>query len=120
MAEFAVERMTDPGSPGKTTVSVRGPMTVPYAGDLAAQLRDAFDKSNELLMDVRGVSEIDLAGLQLVFAAHLSAVGSGKTFGVIDGDAGILVAAAESAGFSRHPAWRELMGQSRIPCERSE
>ncbi len=120
MSDLTIEQTMDSAAPGRGTLRVSGPMTVPYAVELAARLRSALEVSNALLLDASGVTGVDLAGLQVLFSAHLAASGNGKVFGIIGGADGAVGAAAEAAGFSRHPAWCELMAQSCMPCERSE
>lgn len=102
MDDCSVETLDLPGSPGKVVLKVVGRMTIADAGGLAGCIRTAMDGHDELVLDVRGVTEVDLAGLQIVCAAHLSSAESGRTLTVRGGADGPLATAASAAGLASH------------------
>jgi anti-anti-sigma regulatory factor len=87
--------------PGEISVQVHGSLTIALAREAHSALVTAFAKAEQLLLDLEGVEEIDLTGLQLVCAAHRSSCASGKGFQVKGHDGEPITRAAEKAGFLR-------------------
>ncbi|MGA7802577.1 MAG: STAS domain-containing protein [Gammaproteobacteria bacterium] len=56
---------------------ISGELCVFHAADLKAQLLDILHASNECVIDLREVSEVDTAGLQLLLMAKREAAGIG-------------------------------------------
>lgn len=55
-------------------LSLRGTATIDCCNELKAALLDALESSRELIVEVGELDEIDLSGLQLLCAAHKSAM----------------------------------------------
>jgi ABC-type transporter Mla MlaB component len=82
MNEMAIERWQDPEAPGKQGLKVCGSVTIGEASRFKDALLDALGVTSELQVDLCGVTEIDLTGLQLLCATHQSALAAGKKFSV--------------------------------------
>ena len=63
---------------GESVLSVSGELTLLDAAEFKAELLRALDSSPRLVIDTRELTDIDLAGLQLLSAAHQSALTKGK------------------------------------------
>ena len=102
MDDMTIEHWQDPEVPGKKRLKLTGSMTIGQAAELKDVLVAALQEANELRVDVSGVTEIDLTGLQLLGASHRSSLARGKHFSVeADGNRNYLDAVV-SAGFRRH------------------
>ena len=98
MSDLSVQTMAAPDDPDAVVVTIAGPMTVPYARELREHLLAAFDKVNSITADLCGVTEVDIAGLQLLCSAHLSSVAMNKRFTIIGGPGSAVWEAADAAG----------------------
>ena len=101
MSDFSVQTMTAPDDPDAVVVIIAGPMTIPYAGELREQLLAAFEKANSVTADLSSVTEIDVAGLQLLCSAHRSSVIIDKRFAISGGPGSPVWEAADAAGLLR-------------------
>lgn len=101
MSDSQVTVVDSPEEPGHVTVQVRGALSIPVAGEVHAALVASFARAAQVLLDLEGVEEIDLTGLQLVCAAHRSSRNSGKTFLVKGNQREPIALAASRAGFVR-------------------
>jgi ABC-type transporter Mla MlaB component len=97
-----VERLASPDAADRSDLKVEGCVTISEAARFKDVLLDALGAARELRVDLSGVTEIDLAGLQLLCAAHRSARERGKVFSVQGGEDGIYGGIIEVAGFRRH------------------
>ena len=109
MDEMTVERWQDPEAAGKQGLKLIGSMTIGQAAELKEVFLEALAAASELLVDLSGVTEIDLTGLQLLDASHRSALADGKRFSINDGGNQCFRDTVESAGFRR-----------RVGCERDK
>jgi ABC-type transporter Mla MlaB component len=100
--EMTVERRQDPGAPEKRGLKLSGSVTIGQAALFREALLDALGAAGELEVDLCGVTEIDLTGLQLLCAAHQSAQAAGKNFSVNDGGNRAYLDTVANAGFQRH------------------
>ncbi len=98
MSDLSVQTMAVPGDSTAVVVTIAGPMTIAYAGESREQLLAAFEKANTITADLCGVTEIDVAGLQLLCSAHLSSIRMNKTFSIISGPGSVVWEAADAAG----------------------
>ena len=87
---------------GTLVLRVGGELTIPFAGEFRGALLEAFDAAERLIVDLEGVSTLDITGLQLLCAAHRTACARGKGFGVAGLSNSALTEAAGLAGFERH------------------
>jgi ABC-type transporter Mla MlaB component len=76
-AVFTMDDSMSPNSRG--ILYLKGPATIEYGTELKQALLDALDRVRELLIDVREVTEVDETCLQLLCAAHRSALGRHKS-----------------------------------------
>jgi anti-anti-sigma regulatory factor len=102
MEDMTVERWQDPEQPGRYGVTLTGSMTIGQAAELKEILAAALSEGSEVLVDVSGVTEIDMTGLQLLGASHRSALARDKRFVVEAGKNQVYREAVSSAGFQRH------------------
>lgn len=72
--------MTDSSPPPETVLVLEGEMTIYHAIDQMQRIRDHLAVQHDLWLDLSGVTEIDSAGLQLLFVAHNEAKAHGGTF----------------------------------------
>jgi ABC-type transporter Mla MlaB component len=101
MNEITIERWQDPEAPGKQGLKLTGSVTIGQAAGFKEALLDALGAASELQVDLYGVTEIDLTGLQLLCATHQSALAAGKQFSVNDGGSRAYLDAVVNAGFQR-------------------
>ena len=101
MSDSRVKIVEVPEESGRVTVQVSGTMTIPMARDVHTALVESFARAGQVLLDLEEVEEIDLTGLQLVCAAHRSALNSGKVFLVKGHRREEILLAATKAGFAR-------------------
>jgi anti-anti-sigma regulatory factor len=97
------------GSAQTVVVDITGVASVREADDLTERLKHALAAADRIEIDCTGVTEVDLCFIQLVFAAHSSAVANGKSIVVqaggnrVIGDAlatsGINIGTAQSVWF---------------------
>ena len=84
---------------GKAFVKLDGDLTVARAVDLKGALVTSLSKATEIEINLAEVTYIDLACLQLMCSAHLTAFKEGKTLFLKDPSLPIFLEAKESAGF---------------------
>ena len=102
MDDLTLERAQDPGVVGKQVLKVSGGVTIGDACGFHEALVAALEGASELQVDLSGVTGIDLTGLQLLCAAHQSAVRGGKWLHITDGGNMTFRDMAVGAGFQRH------------------
>ena len=102
MEELRLERLQDPEVRGKQVLKVSGGVTVNHACGLHEALTAALEGGSELQVDLSGVTDMDLSGLQLLCAAHQSALRGGKWMHITDGGNTTFRDKADRAGFHRH------------------
>ncbi len=102
MDQFKLERTQDPEVKGKEVLKVSGGVTISEAGDLHEALTAALACAGELQVDLSDIAGIDLTGLQLLCAAHQSALRDGKSLYITDGGNPTFRDMAADAGFQRH------------------
>jgi len=102
MDEMTLERRQDPAAPGKQELKVAGSVTIGQAAGFKEALLEALQVASELRLDLSGVTEIDLTGLQLLCATHQSAQASGKKVSVDDGGNRAYLDVVVNAGFPRN------------------
>jgi len=80
-------------------LSLEGELTVSNAVALRERFLKALGQSDQVEIDLAGVSAVDLAGLQLLCAAHRTAAAQGKTLTLKDGQVPALQQARTMSGF---------------------
>jgi len=61
-------------------LELKGELCVTQAQEVKASLLSALEKGEALHLDLRGITEIDAAGLQLLLATKVAAQGRGQGF----------------------------------------
>lgn len=107
MSDFSIQQMNQADALGTKIVVVNGEMTIQNAGEIRNVLLEAFSQGEGVCLEMGKVTEVDLAGLQLLCAAHRTSMADKKHFSVsgIDNDA--IRPVIRDAGFSRHTGCAE-------------
>ena len=87
--------------PGTVTLRIAGQVDISSVGELLVQLADASQYADEVVIDLSGVTEIDVAGLQLFCSCHRSSIFSNKEFRITGQDQPAIERAAASIGYLR-------------------
>jgi len=101
MADFEVKQTN--GSEERV-VTIRGKMTILYAHDIKAALVEALARAQHIRLDLEDVTEMDLAGMQLICAAHRDCINLKKKLSVSGNTNEVFSGFAAASGFSRHVA----------------
>lgn len=64
-------------------VVIEGEFTIFTAAEIRARLLDAMNESDQIEVDLSGVSEMDTAGLQIILAARMDAANRHKQLSFI-------------------------------------
>ena len=107
MSDFSIQQMNQADALGTKIVVVNGEMTIQNAGEIRNVLLEAFSQGEGVCLEMGKVTEADLAGLQLLCAAHRTSMADKKHFSVsgIDNDA--IRPVIRDAGFPRHTGCAE-------------
>lgn len=107
MSDFSIGQMNKSDAPGTKLVVVNGEMTIQNAGEIRNALLNAFSEGEGVCLEMGKVTGVDLAGLQLLCAAHRSSITDKKQFSIsgIDNDA--IKCVIQDAGFLRHTGCAE-------------
>jgi ABC-type transporter Mla MlaB component len=92
-------RGIDMSAAGSQSFPLTGAVTVREVAHLAGTLQAALTASGSLLIDCTGLTEIDLAGVQLLVAAHKSARAAGTSLSLRTPPDGPLPTLLRQAGF---------------------
>jgi ABC-type transporter Mla MlaB component len=84
-----------------TIVGISGAMTLPNAASIREQMVDAFEHEGKVIIDLSGVTEIDVVGLQLLCSGHRSSMLAGREYAVTGTGLLMVRDAAKSAGLQR-------------------
>jgi ABC-type transporter Mla MlaB component len=101
MEDMTIERWQDPAAPGVQQVRLAGSMTIAQASELRDALLGALQGAGQLRLDLSGITEIDLTGVQLLGATHRSARASGKKINIQHGGNQVYLDTLSGAGFKR-------------------
>ena len=85
---------------------LEGELTVSNATALREGFLEALGQSDQVEIDLDEITAVDLAGLQLLCAAHRTAVAKGKTLTLKDTQVPALVQARAVSGFVFHRSCR--------------
>jgi anti-anti-sigma regulatory factor len=102
MDGFSIQQMNQADAPATRIVVVSGDMTIQNAGEIRNLLLEAFSGGEGVCLEMDKVTGVDLAGLQLLCAAHRSAMTDKKHFSVSGMDIEALKSVVRDAGFPRH------------------
>jgi len=102
MSDFSIQQMNQADAPGTRIVVVSGDMTIQNAGEIRNLLLEAFSCGEGVCLEMDKVTGVDLAGLQLLCAAHRSSMTDKKHFRVCGTDSESIKSVVREAGFPRH------------------
>jgi len=102
MSGFSIEQMNKEAVPGTKILDINGEMTIQNAEEIKNVLQEALACNDWLQLNLEGVTEVDLTGLQLICAAHMSSIKFGKRFTVNFSVNEPIKTIVQDAGFIRH------------------
>ena len=85
-----------------TGARLRGALTIARAEELKRLLLVALSGTDDVLLDVEAVTEVDLTGLQLLCAAHRAALQAGRRVVLDYTRSPLLAETLLKAGYMRH------------------
>jgi len=98
MDDFSVQIETMPEEVGSVVVRINGPTNISSVSVLLMQLLAAFEQAENVVLDLNGVTEIDVAGLQLFCSSHRSSIFINKGFRIIGQNQPAIWEAAAASG----------------------
>ena len=104
MADFSVQQKKVKDG---VSLTVTGTLNIQNAAAMREAIQAAFAMAESVTVDLSSVEGIDLNGMQLLCAAHLTALGQNKTMKVLGATTETVQAAAHLAGFIRHVGCRQ-------------
>jgi len=102
MADFSIKQKNKTNAPGTKFVMIGGEMTIRNAGEIRNALLVAFSEGEGVCLEMGKVTEVDLAGLQLLCAAHRTSMKDKKHFSISGIDNEAFKCIIQDAGFLRH------------------
>lgn len=103
MSEFSIQKIDQVDGPADVEhFVIRGEMTILNTVEIRNTLLDTFSNGKNLLLDLTGVTEVDLTGLQIICAAHMSAIKAKKNFALNKCESESIMKSVHDAGFLRH------------------
>lgn len=87
-----------PEEAGTVVVRVTGPTSITNVSILLMRLLAAFEQSDNVVVDLAGVTEIDVAGLQLFCSSHRSSIFMNKGFRITGQNQPAIWEAAAASG----------------------
>lgn len=93
----------------RTRLCLEGELTVYNAAAVRDDLLQVLGQSEEVELDLGEVTTVDLAGLQLLCAAHRLAHHRGKTLSLAPGSQTALFEARRAAGFMHNKSCRHAL-----------
>lgn len=81
-------------------VTIEGALTLPYISELRDALLRSVRSADDIVIDLREVTDLDVSGLQVMCAAHKSAIRLGKRLSLAVPPAAVMDLAG-SAGYAR-------------------
>jgi len=102
VTEFSMQKINQGNSPGPATIAIGGEMTILNAAEIRTNIMEVISGGNDLHLDLKGVTDVDLTGLQLICAAHISAIKLRKRLDVDFSLNEPLKKIIHDAGFLRH------------------
>ena len=98
-------------------ITMKGAMTIERAGELKQMLLDAMRESGSLVIRFVENSGIDISFLQLICAAHRSAIVSGKKIKIDQNIPESLLEKILSAGYAHHPLLKILSYETGVKSQ---
>jgi anti-anti-sigma regulatory factor len=107
MSGFSIQQMNQADAPGTKIVAVSGEMTIQNAEEIRNVLLEAFSDGEGVCLEMGKVTEVDLAGLQLLCAAHRTSITDKKHFSINGINNEAMKCVIRDAGFLRHTGCAE-------------
>ncbi len=85
----------------RRTLKLAGALNIERASSLKAELAAALSASSEVFADLSAIEDLDLACLQVFYAAHKQALARGKIFHFTGSVPGRVVRRLSASGFLR-------------------
>jgi len=98
MDDFSVRVEAIPDEIGAVVVKITGPTNITNVSSLLLQLMAAFDQADSVTIDLSGVTEIDVAGLQLFCSSHRSSIFINKGFRITGQNQPVIWEVAAASG----------------------
>lgn len=98
MGDFSIQVEALSGDAGSVVVRIAGPANINNISAMLKQLLSAFEQADNVVVDLGGVTEIDVVGLQLFCSSHRSSLVINKGFSVTGQDQPAVRAAASASG----------------------
>jgi ABC-type transporter Mla MlaB component len=86
---------------GVTEVVIVGEMTIVWANELKSGLQQAFARGKKVQISLAGVTDADLAGMQLLCSSHRTSIDKEQGFDVVNADVEAVWKVAKRAGLHR-------------------
>ena len=103
MFDFSIDR---------NTIKLNGSLTIEHATAFKKLLLESLDVNTSVELDVAEIMEIDLAGFQLLCAAHRSAINNNKSIKFSDRLPDELIITMKSAGFLKNTGAQEKVKEN--------
>jgi anti-anti-sigma regulatory factor len=81
-------------------LTIEGALTLPYINEIRDTLLGTMRQADDIVIDMHAVTDLDVSGLQVMCAAHKSAVSLGKRLALAGAPPGVTEAAGR-AGYAR-------------------
>ena len=102
MEECTVSQTTPKDDPSARTLTIRGAMTIQHGAKIKKALKKAVSAGKVLLLDLQGVTEIDLIGMQVICSTHQTMLAQGKRLSVAREGNQAIDLVVRNGGFARH------------------
>jgi anti-anti-sigma regulatory factor len=114
MSDFSIEQVNQADAPGTRIVVISGEMAIQNAGEIRTVLLEAFSQGEGVCLELGKVTGVDLAGLQLLCAAHRTSMTDKKHFSISGIDTEAIRSVIRDAGFPRHTGCAEDVNKTCI------
>lgn len=114
MEELTINHSETGNGGGSRTVVIRGALTIESASEFKTAILKAFTGAEEVRLQFDSVSDADLTALQILCAAHRSALRKNLKIGICGEGSEKLLMLAREAGFSTQAGCLDISGASCI------
>jgi hypothetical protein len=102
MTDFSMTTTTPEEAPTVREIAICGGMTIHHACEIRTAILDTLAETDEVWLDLKKLTEIDLVGLQLICSSHRTTMTDRKLFIVKWGDNSLIKDTAFAGGYLRH------------------
>jgi len=114
MSEFTADLIDAAELTGARRLKVTGSIRIQHGPELKAAIMHAMAGGSGVVLDLNGVTDVDLSGLQCICAAHRMSIARQQPFSVCREDNQIIAAMAQAAGYFRHTGCAQDTGHTCI------